>query len=110
MALAQLCKPGPFGPRTIELGEYYGVFEDGQLIAMAGQRMRVPGYTEVSGVCTHPEFQGRGLARQLMGKLIHRQMQQQQLPFLHVTRSNDTAHQFYLRMGLRTISNRPCGC
>lgn len=99
MALAQLCKPGPFGPRTIELGEYYGVFEDGQLIAMAGQRMRVPGYTEVSGVCTHPEFQGRGLARQLMSKLIHRQMQQQQLPFLHVMRSNDTAHQFYLRMG-----------
>ena len=99
MALADLCRPGPFGPRTIELGDYFGMFEDGQLIAMAGQRTRVPGYTEVSGVCTHPDYQGRGLARQLMGKLIHHQMQAGELPFLHVMRSNEAAHQFYLRMG-----------
>ena len=98
-ALAALCRPGPFGPRTIELGDYFGIIEDGQLIAMAGQRTRVPGYTEISGVCTHPDFQGRGLARQLMGKLIHHQMQAGELPFLHVMRSNDAARQFYLRMG-----------
>jgi predicted GNAT family acetyltransferase len=99
MALATLCRPGPFGPRTIELGDYYGIFEDGQLIAMAGQRTRVPGYTEVSGVSTHPDWQGRGLAKRLMHKLIHLQMQAGELPFLHVMRSNASARAFYLRMG-----------
>lgn len=99
VALAALCRPGPFGPRTIELGDYYGVFDDGRLIAMAGQRMRVPGYTEVSGVCTHPDAQGRGLAKKLMRKLIHQQMQVGEIPFLHVMRANETAHNFYRRMG-----------
>jgi ribosomal protein S18 acetylase RimI-like enzyme len=102
VALAALCRPGPFGPRTIELGNYYGYLEggdQGRLIAMAGQRMRVPGYTEISGVCTHPDAQGRGLARQLMGKLIDQQMQTGQLPFLHVMRANRLAHDFYERMG-----------
>lgn len=101
VALAALCRPGPFGPRTIELGDYFGYFEGGRLIAMAGQRMRVPGYTEISGVCTHPDAQGRGLAKKLMGKLIHRQMQAGELPFLHVMRANQTAHDFYLRMGFK---------
>jgi GNAT superfamily N-acetyltransferase len=99
VALAALCRPGPFGPRTIELGDYYGCFDDGRLIAMAGQRMRVPGYTEISGVCTHPDAQGRGLARRLMSKLIHQQMQLGEVPFLHVMRANQAAHDFYLRMG-----------
>lgn len=99
VALATLCRPGPFGPRTIELGDYYGEVEDGRLIAMAGQRMRVPGYTEISGVCTHPDAQGRGLARRLMHKLIHRQMLLGELPFLHVMRANVAAHDFYKRMG-----------
>jgi ribosomal protein S18 acetylase RimI-like enzyme len=99
MALATLCRPGPFGPRTIELGDYFGYFESGALIAMAGQRTRVPGYTEISGVCTHPDWQGRGMAKQLMLKLIRQQMQAGELPFLHVMRSNVAAHQMYLRMG-----------
>lgn len=101
VALATLCRPGPFGPRTIELGDYYGQFDDGRLIAMAGQRMRVPGYTEISGVCTHPDARGRGLARQLMNKLIHQQMGQDERPFLHVMRNNAAAHALYLRMGFR---------
>lgn len=99
LALAELCRPGPFGPRTIELGDYYGYFSDGQLIAMAGQRTRVPGYTEISGVATHPAWQGRGLARQLMLRLIRQQLQAAERPFLHVMRHNDVAHQMYLRMG-----------
>jgi ribosomal protein S18 acetylase RimI-like enzyme len=99
LALATLCKPGPFGPRTSELGEYFGYFDGDRLIAMAGQRMRVEGFTEISGVCTHPDYQGRGLARKLMAKLVQRQMAGAEIPFLHVMRSNEAAHQLYLRMG-----------
>jgi len=62
LELAQLTNPGPFGPRTIELGEYFGWFEDGRLAAMAGERMHAGSLREVSGICTHPDFRGRGLA------------------------------------------------
>lgn len=102
VTLAELCRPGPFGPRTIELGDYYGYVDtvaSGRLIAMAGQRMRVPGYTEISGVCSHPEARGRGLARQLMDRLIHQQMARDERPFLHVMRTNESAHALYQRMG-----------
>jgi ribosomal protein S18 acetylase RimI-like enzyme len=97
--LAALCRPGPFGPRTIELGEYFGYFDGERLVAMAGERMQVAGLREISGVCTHPDYQGRGLARQLMARLVHRQMARGETPFLHVMRANDAAHQLYLRMG-----------
>lgn len=97
--LAALCRPGPFGPRTIELGDYFGYFEGERLIAMAGERMRVAGLREISGVCTHPDYQGRGRARQLMIKLAQRQMARGETPFLHVMRANEAAHQLYLRMG-----------
>ena len=99
MALAELTHPGPFGPRTIELGDYFGYFDDGRLIAMAGERMAAPGLREVSGVATHPEFQGRGLARKLMTKLIGRQLARGEVPFLHVMRANESAHRLYLAMG-----------
>jgi predicted GNAT family acetyltransferase len=66
MALAQLTRPGPFGPRTIELGEYFGAVEDGRLVAMAGERMAASGLREISGVCTHPDHQGRGHPNRLM--------------------------------------------
>ena len=99
--LAELTRPGPFGPRTIELGEYFGYFVDGRLVAMAGERMQVDSLREVSGVCTHPDFQGRGLARQLMLKLIRRQMMRGETPFLHVMRDNVHAHLLYGRMGFR---------
>jgi GNAT superfamily N-acetyltransferase len=97
--LAALCRSGPFGPRTIALGDYFGYFEGAQLVAMAGERMHVAGLREISGVCTHPDYQGRGLARQLMAKLVHRQMARGETPFLHVMRANEAAHQLYLRMG-----------
>ena len=66
LALATVTKPGPFGRRTIELGDYIGIRQRGVLVAMAGERMCAPGFREVSGVCTHPDYQGKGLARQLM--------------------------------------------
>lgn len=101
LELAKLTNPGPFGLRTIELGEYFGCFEGPRLIAMAGERMCAGPFREISGVCTHPDFQGRGLARRLMMKLIRRQMQRQETPFLHVMTANDRAHGLYLRMGFR---------
>ncbi|MBL8522624.1 MAG: GNAT family N-acetyltransferase [Betaproteobacteria bacterium] len=99
LELAALTRPGPFGPRTIELGEYFGCFEGDRLMAMAGERTFAGGFREISGVCVHPDFQGRGLARRLMRKLIHRQMQRGETPFLHVMRDNVGAHQLYQRMG-----------
>jgi GNAT superfamily N-acetyltransferase len=101
LELALLTRPGPFGPRTIELGEYFGCFEEDRLVAMAGERMAAPGLREISGVCTHPEHQGRGHARRLMLKLIRRQLLRNETPFLHVMRANEAAHGLYLRMGFR---------
>jgi len=101
LALTALTQPGPFGPRTIELGEYFGCFEGKQLVAMAGERMHAGTLREVSGVCTHPDFQGRGFARRLMIKLIRRQVQRGETPFLHVMRDNGGAHRLYERMGFR---------
>ena len=101
MELALLTKPGPFGPRTIELGEYFGVFEDGRLIAMAGERLHAGKWREISGVCTHPDFQGRGYARRLMTKLLRHEMQRGEAPFLHVARENEGARGLYKRMGFR---------
>ena len=99
--LARLTRPGPFGPRTIELGEYFGCFDGPRLVAMAGERMYAGGLREISGVCTHPDFQGRGLARRLVAKLIRRQMLRGETPFLHVMRENSSAHGMYERMGFR---------
>lgn len=101
LALATLTRPGPFGPRTIELGEYFGRFEDGRLVAMAGERMQAGTLREISGVCTRPDQQGRGHARRLMRKLIRRQMLRGETPFLHVMRDNASARALYARMGFR---------
>jgi ribosomal protein S18 acetylase RimI-like enzyme len=97
--LAALTRPGPFGPRTIELGDYLGVFDGERLVAMAGERMHAARLREISGVCTHPDLQGRGLARRLMLELVRRQLQRGETPFLHVMRDNVAAHALYRRMG-----------
>lgn len=99
LALATLTRPGPLGSRTPELGEYFGYFEGERLIAMAGERLFTGALREISGVCTHPDFQGRGFARRLMLKLVRRQMQRRETPFLHVMRENTGARQLYERMG-----------
>jgi GNAT superfamily N-acetyltransferase len=99
VGLAQLTKPGPFGRRTRELGTYVGVRREGKLVAMAGERLRLPGYAEVSAVCTHPEFLGRGLAGGLMGAVIERMRAKGETPFLHVRASNTRAIELYKRLG-----------
>jgi ribosomal protein S18 acetylase RimI-like enzyme len=101
LALAELTHPGPFGLRTIELGEYFGVFEGQRLVAMAGERFEAGAFREISGVCTHPEYQGRGLARKLTEKLLLRELRRGQTPFLHVMRDNTVARDLYRRMGFR---------
>lgn len=99
--LARLTNPGPFGIRTPELGEYFGYFDGDKLIAMAGERFCVDDLHEVSGICTHPDHQGRGLARKLTLKLVRRQIQRGKTPFLHVMGHNALAHGLYERMGFR---------
>ena len=99
--LAQLTNPGPFGIRTPELGEYFGYFDGGRLVAMAGERMCAGDLHEISGICTHPDFQGRGLARKLTLKLVHRQLRRGKTPFLHVMSHNTPARALYAKMGFR---------
>jgi ribosomal protein S18 acetylase RimI-like enzyme len=100
LELAKLTNPGPFGVRTPELGEYFGVFDGGRLIAMAGERTQVANLHEISGICTHPDFQGRGLARRLTLKLVTRQVARGKLPFLHVM-SHNPARALYEKLGFR---------
>ena len=101
VALAALTKPGPFGPRNAELGEYYGLFDGGRLVAMAGERMQAGRLREVSAVCTHPDYQGRGYARRLTDKIGRLQMARGQVPFLHAMHANERARKLYARMGFR---------
>jgi len=101
LQLAQLTNPGPFGPRTPELGEYFGYFDGGRLIAMAGERMCAGDLHEISGVCTHPDFLGRGFARRLTLKLVRRQLQRGKTPFLHVMSHNSAARALYGKLGFR---------
>jgi ribosomal protein S18 acetylase RimI-like enzyme len=101
LELARLTNPGPFGLRTLELGEYFGFFEGARLIAMAGERMAAGTLHEVSGICTHPQYQGRGLARRLTIKLVRRQLQRGETPFLHVMSANVGARALYERLGFR---------
>jgi ribosomal protein S18 acetylase RimI-like enzyme len=101
LELVKIRPPGPFAIRTRELGDYFGVFEGGRLVAMAGERMEAGALREVSGVCTHPDFEGRGLARRLIAKLVRQQMRRGQIPFLHVMRDNVHAREVYARMGFR---------
>jgi predicted GNAT family acetyltransferase len=99
--LTAMTKPGPFGKRTHELGTYLGIRREGKLVAMAGERMKVPGYTEVSAVCTHPEHTGHGYARILMTELMQRIRARRETPFLHVREDNVRAVKIYEGLGFR---------
>ena len=100
--LAALTKPGPFDSRTHELGTYVGIRREGMLVAMAGERLKVPGYTEVSAVCTHPDHTGRGYARVLMSEIIRGIRDRGEIPFLHVRSANARALGVYEQLGFRT--------
>lgn len=97
--LAALTKPGPFNSRTIEFGYYHGVFENNCLVAMAGQRLHPSSYTEISAVCTHPDYLGRGYAAALIGHQLNLISGQGQIPFLHVRDDNERAIALYERLG-----------
>jgi ribosomal protein S18 acetylase RimI-like enzyme len=92
-------KPGPWAARTIELGTYLGVRVDGALVAMAGERMRPPGYSEISAVCTDPAFRGRGLAGALMLHLVAEITARGETPCLHAVADNANAIRLYERLG-----------
>jgi ribosomal protein S18 acetylase RimI-like enzyme len=96
--LATLTKPGPFAERTIDFGNYYGIFRDGRLAAMAGQRLHVTPYTEVSAVCTHPDYKGRGFAAALIQHQIGLISKEGKIPYLHVREDNTRAIALYERL------------
>ena len=102
LELTALTKPGPFGPRTHELGYYVGIRNGGKLVAMAGERLKVPGYTEVSAVCTHPDHLGKGYAGALMTEVMDGVRARGEKPFLHVRADNSRAIGIYERLGFRT--------
>jgi predicted GNAT family acetyltransferase len=99
LALASLTEPGPFLQRTHTMGRFIGIRIGGQLAAMAGERMRFPGFTEVSGVCTHPDFRGRGFARRLSSVVANRIQQRGDQAFLHAWTSNSAAIALYETLG-----------
>ena len=99
LALIEATQPGPFRDRTLEFGTYLGIKKAGRLVAMAGERLRVPGYTEISAVCTHPDFAGRGLAARLVRAVAAGMLERGETPMLHAARSNTRAIELYLRLG-----------
>ena len=99
VALAKLTEPGPFRERTSELGAFFGIFELGRLVAMSGQRMRLPGLVEISAVCTHPEARGRGYARATMIRAIGDAVGMGAVPFLHAFENNYAAIRVYEGLG-----------
>lgn len=99
LALVALAAPGPFGPRTVELGRYIGIREGGSLVAMAGERMHVDGHREVSAVCTHPDHRGRGLAEALVRDIVAGVTARGEVPILHVEQKNVSAIRLYERLG-----------
>jgi predicted GNAT family acetyltransferase len=101
LALAQLTQPGPFLARTHVMGMFRGIRIDGRLAAMAGERMHVPGHTELSGVCTHPDFRGRGLARRLSAIVCAGIEARGETPFLHAWKDNRPAIALYEQLGFR---------
>jgi predicted GNAT family acetyltransferase len=101
LALAQLTQPGPFLARTHVMGRFIGIRVQGRLAAMAGERMHVPGHTELSGVCTHPDFSGRGFARRLSSVVCAGIEAHGETPFLHAWKNNHSAIALYEKLGFR---------
>jgi len=99
LELVERTKPGPFGKRTVEMGRYVGIRREGRLIAMAGERLRPPGWTEVSAVCTDPEFRGQGLAARLTLAVAAGILERGELPFLHAAATNTNAIRLYEGLG-----------
>ena len=99
VALAELTEPGPFRTGTSSLGRFFGIFEGARLLAMAGERMHLPGLREVSAVCAHPDARGRGYARTVMIEVINDILSRGETPFLHVFAANEPAIRVYRTLG-----------
>ena len=100
MELVELTKPGPFAKRTHTLGTFLGIKIDGRLVAMTGERMKPANYTEMTAVCVHPDFRGRGYAQMLLSAVARQIVARGELPFLHVFSNNDSAIALYRRQGM----------
>lgn len=98
--LTSLTKPGPFSTRTHELGAFLGIRVDGRLVAMAGERMKPAGYTEITAVCVHPSCRGRGYGQVLLSAISRQILARGETPFLHVFSSNHQAIALYKRQGM----------
>jgi ribosomal protein S18 acetylase RimI-like enzyme len=103
VTLTNIAFPGFFRPRTCEMGDYFGIDSDKQLIAMGGERLRFPGYAELSGICTHPAHRGRGHAARMLFHLAGTLRSREIVPWLHVTATNRNAVDLYLRLGFETV-------
>lgn len=101
LALTALVYPHYFRARTMDMGAYYGIYRDGRLAAMIGERLGTHETTELSAICTHPDFNGLGYARRLTAMLANRTLADGRLPFLHVSYENARAKSLYERMGFR---------
>ncbi len=97
--LVELTQPGPFASETWRMGDYRGIFHDGRLVAMAGERMRPAGFTEISAVCTHPDFRGKGYAKQLVSVGALAIVARGETPFLHAVPDNFVAVETYRKLG-----------
>ena len=102
MELVAAAKPGPFGPRTPVLGRYVGVRDGDRLVAMAGERMKLPGHVELSAICVHPQARARGHGVALTLHLMHLAFARGEVPFLHVRPDNTGAVALYRRLGFET--------
>jgi predicted GNAT family acetyltransferase len=100
MELTALTKPGPFNARTHELGTFFGIRVDGQLVAMIGERMKPARYTEITAVCVHPDHRGRGYGQMLLSAISRQIVSRGEIPFLHVFTSNHSAIALYRRQGM----------
>jgi ribosomal protein S18 acetylase RimI-like enzyme len=107
LALTALVYPGYFRQRTPEIGGYIGIYQSGRLAAMAGERMRCHEYQEMSAICTHPDFLGRGYAKRLLAVLTNRTLDRGVTPFLHVDRANTRARSVYDGLGYRERAALP---
>ncbi|GAB3389195.1 GNAT family N-acetyltransferase [Lysobacter fragariae] len=101
LALTALVYPHYFRERTMEMGRYFAIYQDGRLAAMIGERLGTDEFTEMSAICTHPDFNGRGYARRLTAMLTNDTLQRGRTPFLHVSHENARAKALYEQIGFR---------
>jgi len=103
VALTDLAFPGFFRSRTCEMGSYFGIRSNGQLIAMGGERLTLEGYPEISGICTHPDHRGKGYAESLIWHLVRNHRREGLVSWLHVSATNQRAIDLYRRMGFTEV-------